>query len=190
MYKYRLGLALIKDVKESKRKLCEREFFIRKQINIFNEKSKTSSVNPKYIGLGKECEDGAEDDIVISPSTIILTLYSFQQLNTPGKAMRLLSQLLIQSADADNLADLLSEDKKLFRTFNVAMQGTSDGNKEIISTENVQDADLIKALIDYLLKSKSTYSPELNSQRIAIDKMKILAIESGILLYDTENQTS
>lgn len=175
LFKYPLGLSL---VKVTEKKISDRKKFIIEVITVFNEKSRTSVVNPKYIGLGIN----GDDDVMVNDSSIIITLYSQQALSSPGKAVRLLSQLLLQSNNENSFNDLVSDDGKLFKTFNVAKVADSDsGDICIVDSAQVEDSTFVKALIDYLLKSKSRYSSEINEQQNAIERMKVLAIESGII---------
>lgn len=174
MFKYPIGLSLVKITEKS---LNDRKDFINKKIALFNEKSRTSVINPKYIGVG----ENGDDDVIINDSSIIITLYSQQELNSPGKAIRLFSQLLLQSEAKENFNDLLSNDKKLFKTFNVAkIHDPNSGDICIVDSAKVDDATLVKALIDYFF-NKSRYSCENNEQKEAIEKMKVLAIESAII---------
>lgn len=181
MYEYRLGLALIKRIDESDAEnLKQREGFILEKMKAFNEASRRSRVNPKYIGLG---DSGKEDGVQITPDRIYLTLYSQQRLDVPGKALRFFVQLLIQPEEDKNLSDLVSNGH-LFRTFIVATKSGGDdsvGSKDI-AVEDIDDVEFVKALLDYLMKKKSQYSPENNAQRNAVDRMKALAIESGIIV--------
>ena len=175
MNEYQLGLALVKDLDENEKGLDERGNFIKSQIKIFNEKSLRSVFNPKHIGLG----ENDEKDVLLTRTTLVVTLYSQEALNTPGKAMRLLSQLLVTSDKPDNLSDLVWN-KKLFRTFKVASAEDS-GSQNIIDLSGISDAELIKALIDFVCDEKD-FSGE---KRSAMDQMKKLAVECGLLRNDT-----
>lgn len=175
MYEYQLGLALVTELDENQKGLDERVEFIKSQIKIFNEKSLRSIFNPKHIGLG----ENDEKDVLLTRTTLIVTLYSQEALNTPGKAMRLLSQLLVTSDKPDNLSDLVWN-KKLFRTFKVASAEDS-GSQNIIDLSGISDSELIKALIDFVCDEKD-FSRE---KRSAIDEMKKLAVECGLLRNDT-----
>lgn len=172
MYEYKIGLALVKSLKEKDKGLDERASFIKSQIRIFNEKSSHSLINPKHIGLGEK----GEDDIEITKTTLIITLYTQEELNIPGKAIRLLSQLLVTSENVDNLSDLLLE-KKLFRSFKVATTDVLDQSKKLIDISSFSDADLIKALVDFVCNSKDFSAKKRN----AIDEMKKIAIENELL---------
>lgn len=174
MNEYQLGLALVKDLDENQKGLDKRENFIVSKIRLYNEKSLRSVFNPKHIGLG---EDG-EKNIQLTRTTLVVTLYSQEALNTPGKAMRLLSQLLVTSDEPDNLSDLVWN-KKLFRTFKVASAEDS-GSQSIIDLSGISDAELIKALIDFVCDEKD-FSRE---KRSAIDEMKKIAVECGLLRKD------
>lgn len=175
MNEYQLGLALVTELDESQKGLDERVEFIKSQIKIFNEKSLRSVFNPKHIGLG----ENDEKDIQLTRTTLVVTLYSQEALNTPGKAMRLLSQLLVTSDNPDNLSDLVWN-KKLFRTFKVAT-AEDGGSQNIIDLSGISDGELIKALIDFVCDKKD-FSGE---KRNAIDQMKKIAVECGLLRKDT-----
>ncbi len=172
MYKYRIGLAIIKSLADSEQGLDHRERFIRSQIKVFNEKSARSVFNPKYIGLG----ENGQDNILLTRTTLIITLYTQEILNTPGKAIRLLSQLLITSQDPDNLSDLLIK-KKLFRTVKVSDSIDSDSTESDLNISNFSDSELIKALVDYVCNPHD-FSAD---KRKALNRMKKIAIQSGLL---------
>ena len=82
MNEYQLGLALVTELDESQKGLDERVEFIKSQIKIFNEKSLRSVFNPKHIGLG----ENDEKDIQLTRTTLVVTLYSQEALNTPRKS--------------------------------------------------------------------------------------------------------
>lgn len=172
MFEYKIGLALVKSIDESDKGLDERKDFIMSQVQIFNEKSSRSVINPKHIGTGND----EEDNIQLTRSTLVLTLYAQEEITTPGKAIRLLSQLLITAEDPDNLSDLLLE-KKLFRSFKVATAPGSDSSDKIIDIAAVSDSELIKALVDYVCNQQDFSAQKRN----VIDQMKRLAIESGLI---------
>lgn len=172
MYEYQIGLALVRDLPANQKGLEERKDFILSKIKIFNEKSMRSTFNPKHIGLG----ENSENDVFLTRTTLIITLYTQEELNTPGKAIRLLSQLLITSDESDNLSDLLLN-KKLFKTFKVASVEDVSRNQSIIDLSTISDSDLIKSIIDFVCDAKD-FSKE---KRNALDQMKKIAAESGLL---------
>lgn len=172
MYNYKIGLALVKSITDDEKGLDQRREFIISQVSIFNEKSSRSVINPKHIGTG----NGEEDDIQLTRTSLILTLYTQEPINTPGKAIRLLSQLLITSDDPDNLSDLLL-DKKLFRSFKVATASDNSAVNGIIDLSSISDSDLIKALVDYTCNQQDFSAQKRN----AVDQMKRIAVENGLL---------
>lgn len=171
MYEYQIGLALVRDLAANQKGLDERKDFIISKIKTFNEKSLRSTFNPKHIGLG----ENDENNILLTRTTLIVTLYTQEALNTPGKAIRLLSQLLITSNESDNMSDLLLN-KKLFKTFKVASVEDSNRNQNIIDLSTISDSDLIKSIIDFVCDGKD-FSKE---KRNAIDQMKKIAAECGL----------
>ncbi|MBQ3553646.1 MAG: hypothetical protein IJA08_03115 [Clostridia bacterium] len=172
MYEYKIGLALVKDISNLEKGLDKRKDFILSQIKLFNEKSLCSAINPKHIGLGEK----GEDTISITRTTLIITLYTQQVLNNPGKAIRLLSQLLITSNDTNNLSDLILG-KKLFRSFKVATSNTPDEAPKLVDVSKISNSDLIKALVDYVCNQQDFSAKKLN----AIEEIKKIAVESGLL---------
>lgn len=172
MFEYKIGLALVKSINESDKGLDQRKDFIISQIENFNEKSTRSVINPKHIGLG----NNGDDNIQLTRTSLVLTLYAQEEIATPGKAIRLLSQLLITDDDPDNLSDLLL-DKKLFRSFKVATILENDFSNKIIDIATVSDSELIKAIVDYVCNQQDFSAQKRN----AIDQMKRLAIEGGLI---------
>lgn len=172
MNAYRIGLVLVKPIEAEERGLVDRENFILKQIRAFNEKSLRSPINPKYIGLG----ENNDDNIQITRTTLSVTLYTRESLTVPGKALRLLSQLLITSNEEDNLACFVTE-QKLFRTFKVATPNGANALDDIVDISEFSDSDLIKALVDFACDTKDLSALKRN----AVDQMKKIAIESGLL---------
>lgn len=172
MYEYKIGLALAKNIDGDKKGLDERKKFIITQIKNYNEISLRSLVNPKHIGLG----ENGEDDVQFTKNTLIITLYTQEELATPGKAVRLLSQLLITSNSADNLSDLLLV-KKLFRSFKVATASDVNQLEKTVNVSSFSDADLIKSLVDFACNQQDFSARKRN----AVDQMKKIAIENGLL---------
>lgn len=172
MYDYKIGLTLVKNIADDEKGLDQRRDFIISQVNAFNEKSSRSVINPKHIGTGND----GEDDIQLTKTSLILTLYTQEHINTPGKAIRLLSQLLITSDDPDNLSDLLL-DKKLFRSFKAATAQDNSTTNNVVDLSAITDSDLIKALVDYTCNQQDFSAQKRN----AVDQMKRIAVENGLL---------
>ena len=173
MYSYKIGLALVKTIDFNDKGIIDRKPFLIDTIRLFNEKSNHSTVNPKHIGLG----ENGEDDIIVTKTSLIITLYSQEELNTPGKAVRLLSQLLITLNNPDNFSDLLL-DKKLFKSFKVATTNVADQQDSIIDLSEFSDSDLIKALVDFTCNQQDFSAKKRN----AVDQIKRIAIENELLV--------
>lgn len=166
MYEYPISLTLVKQLTSQDRPLSARAEFIRSTVRLFNEKSATSVINPKHIGLG----ENGENDIVITDITLTLTLYTTQLLNTPSKALRLLSTLLLDPSLDDNLADLISCGK-LFRSYTPASSVT----EEEPDISLISDSDLIKGLVEVVCGNVTA------NQRQALNEIKQLAAKYKLL---------
>lgn len=166
MFEYPISLTLVKQLSDDDTPLSSRANYIREKVLLFNEKSITSPVNSKHIGLG----ENGENDLVISNSTLSFTLYTTQILNTPAKALRLLSTLLIDSSSENSLRDLICNGK-LFRSFAPSITN----NEDDIDITNISDSDLIKGLVDVICGTVTA------NQRQALNEIKQIATRYKLL---------
>lgn len=137
----------------------------------YNKVGQSKSKNPKYIELDKSN---------ISPDSIVLTLYSTEILTVVGKALRHLSQLLLSHDDFKKC----TVNGQLLMTFPVSAVAPGGSEKQIISISEVDDIEFMKALMDYIYKKRDADSTAYRKKRIALDQMKQIALESGILKID------
>lgn len=140
-------------------------------IKVYNLKSLESTVNRKEIEV-KEYGD----------NYIIIDLFSEVAIpKSPGKALILLSKLLI-NPPSEEIDDIDTPEfdpffcnatfhKKLFTT-------TSLESDDLLE---VSDAEVVKALIDYLVAPKSTMA---ESKKKAFQDIKTIVINSGLLKED------
>lgn len=146
------------------------ENYILKSIKRFTHASMNSSTNSKGID---------PDSIIIGERDIVFKLYSEKHLPAPGKCMKLLSKYLLEEEYFVNL----KVGEKLFKTYTPSeVVDTSTGQVKVIdAASKITDAALVKALIDYLLTPQFPYTPEKNNMRNAVEQMKALAAQSGII---------
>lgn len=96
--------------------------------------------------------------------------------------IRYFSQILIQTSKA--FSDVIWN-KQLFSITQIEspeMEINSD--TELISAKSIDDATFLKSLIDFLLNKSDGSSTEYRNKVLAVDKMKLLAIKSGIINLD------
>ncbi|WP_455716382.1 hypothetical protein [Anaerosporobacter sp.] len=151
-----------KDVKE----------FIKEKIEEFSEKSESSVYNAKVVDLST---------VNISERTISFTLYSMEELPILGRSVRLLSQLVLEEQYFQNLL----VKKKLFKTFIPIESKGNDSKKKIVDVSLVSDTDLVKGLVDILVLPEYAISSEI---RGAVEQMKVLAAESGLIAISTKEE--
>lgn len=149
------------------------EEYIRRSIKRFTKASMNSSTNSKGID---------PDSIIISQRDIVFRLYSEKQLSAPGKCMKLLSKYLLEEEYFVNL----KVGEKLFKTYTPSeIVDTSTGQTKVVdAASKITDAALVKSLIDYLLTPQFPYTPEKNNMRNAVEQMKALAAQSGMIKID------
>ena len=128
--------------------LTEYTTVITEAISEYN-KTGESATNPKHIELNK-----------IDNKFIWLHLTSTSELKVAGKALRFFSQLIINKAPI--LADNLTTSGQLFRINQIGLPIAKGEDPNIqLQAKEVDDACLIKALVDYISKKRdpntSTY---------------------------------
>ena len=159
------------DIEESPRKfkVAKRDFF-HNAVERFNEISIKSRTNKRRLRI-----------LSYENDRIQIKLSCEKEIDYPGRAIKYLSQLLINESTEDN--DFFQRalyHKKLFEII-VSAETSNEFGTTITEPTSVSDEKLIHALISYLLKPKVPYTKELNQQRKAWDEIKIKAVESGII---------
>lgn len=121
--------------------------------------------NPKTIGIEE-----------ITPHSLKIKLLSTLPLKSVGRALRFYTNLLIQRQE---FADRMTS-TGLFRT---TLLGETVKDREVPSPppEQISDLALLQALQRYLFERKDGGSKAYRQKRAAIEKMKELAKDSGIL---------
>lgn len=120
------------------------------------------------------------EKIYLDKSTLSIKLESALPLNSLGRALRTFSTILIKEyKDSDFIAQITSNGQ-LFTTVH-----SSEGNDKIISNNeidinNIDDLDIIKALLDYVYNKRDSNSTIYRQKKAAMYNIKKIAIESGI----------
>lgn len=139
--------------------------FIHDKLMEFSNKSKSSIYNSKVVD---------EESIHISNRIISFKLYSMEEISVLGRSVRLFSQLVLEEKYFENLL----VKKKLFTTFIPVEKKTDDNEIKIVDVAVIPDAILVKGLVDILPLPEYSIKAEV---RTAIEKMKVLAVEAGIV---------
>lgn len=133
-------------------------------IAAYNAKS-IYMANPKHIRL-----------LETSDSYIRIELSSTQALNTPGRGLRTLTTILMNDSSS-RFAERVTAGGQLFRVVDIKQPPRE--NTEI-DPASVSDIDFLKAILDYIMERKDS-STAAQKKRAAIEEMKRLAVESGII---------
>ena len=118
----------------------------------------------------------------VKDNAIQMRLRSAIKLNAVGKALRYYSQGLIMRVPA--LADNLTGSGQLFRVsvIGIPSEETDSTDLEIpLKIREIDDAELVKALVDYVCRKRDPNTATYLKKVKAVEKMKQLAVEAGIL---------
>ena len=169
-FNYAVGLTLAHPAPNQA--LCEESYenTIYAAAKEYNAICSTAKNNPKEITI-----------LEIGEKHIILTLSSSVELPAPGKALRSFSQILLNDS---NFKNAFMFGKQLFTSYDVANEcPTSFGNKHI-SAEDIDDTQFLTSLVAYFLNKRDPDTKVYLRKRKAIEKMKVLAYECGIVKLD------
>ena len=112
-------------------------------------------------------------DIKVYENYITLNLSSEAYLDSVGRALRGYTCLVLENNEA--LLACTTPSGSLFKYSLIA------DNKEAEEEIKISDSELIKALIDYVTSNRDTNSTIYRRKRNAIEKMKNIAIEAGLI---------
>ena len=136
-------------------------------IEEYNLRSKLVS-NPKSISLISSN---------FFKDSFIITLTSEKELASAGKALRVFSQIITNSGTFDSYI----KNGKVFSTFPVVQTGKE---QKILDPDKIPDAEILKALIDYVCNKSDSDSTTYKRKRSAMAQNKQIALESGIYIIN------
>lgn len=146
------------------------EEYLRDKIREYSDCSKNSVYNQKEVDLST---------IVIGERTISFTLYSMEELPILGRSLRLFSQMVLEEP---YFQELLVK-KKLFKTFVPAEKKRDERVNEILDVSRITDTELAQSVLGILALPECSIRKEV---RRALEQMKVLAVESGLLIPKNE----
>lgn len=144
---------------------------IEQGIACYNEKT-IYMANPKRIQL-----------LEISDSYIRIELFSTQILTTPGRGLRTLTTILLNNPQSC-FADRVTPGGQLFRVVSIKQP---TGGSTLLNPALISDVDFLKAIIDYIFVEKKTGLTVSQKKKAAMEEMKKLAVETGIISSATES---
>lgn len=115
---------------------------------------------------------------------IRIRLHSTNPLPTPGRGLRTLTTVLLNSSD--RFRQRVTRGGQLFRILEAEARGPQP-NGSAVDPASVSDADLVKALVDYLAAEKRS-GAGWQEKRAAIQEMKKLAAEAGFFVDGKEDK--
>lgn len=118
-------------------------------------------------------------DMVITTSYLTLTLTSEAPLESVGRALRSFTAIILEKEK--ELISFCTPGGSLFRY--TLIKEENEIFKED-SAEKISDAQLINALVDYVCANRDTNSTVYKKKRMAIEEIKKIAKEAGIVKPD------
>lgn len=172
-FKYKIGLSLVHPSPNSF--LYDKPFedTINYAARHYNSVCSASKNNPKEIEI-----------IEIREKSIILYLSSEVELANPGKALRSFSQNLLKNETFQNT---FMFGKQLFTSYDVANAYSVPCEKKHISAEDIDDTLFLNSLINYFFKKRDPDTKIYLRKKKAIEKMKVIAYDCGIISNDNSN---
>lgn len=166
MYEYEieLHLASVKPTLDLRKK----ENIIRVAESEYNRRS-VHMQNSKKISI-----------IKIEATYIVMTLVSALSLNSVGRALRTFSSILLKEYEDVDFMKEVTTSGALFKAVQVD-ESSKTKRDEKISSEEISDLDLIKGLMDYVYKKRDPDSTQYRKKRIAMEEIKRICLESGII---------
>lgn len=117
--------------------------------------------NPKMLEL-----------VEMTQSCIDVKMFSTQALSTPGRGLRLLTTLLLETC----FKKRVTPSGQLFRV--IALKKPAEAAMQ--NPADISDLELIKALLDYYAEKKDSSSAA-KRKRAAMEEIKRIAAEAGML---------
>ncbi len=117
----------------------------------------------------------------INHDSMFLILESSLPLYSLGRALRTFSVIIIKEIKDDDFVNAITPNGQLFST-----RQLSKSEKEInteFSTDyaQIEDLDVIKALMDYVYKKRDPDSTTYRKKKAAFEQIKKIAFDSGII---------
>lgn len=128
-------------------------------VEIYNARSVYMG-NPKMIEL-----------VEMTESCISIKMFSTQALSTPGRGLRLLTTLLLETC----FKKRVTPSGQLFRV--IAIKKPAEAAAQ--NPAAISDMELIKALLDYYAEKKDSSSAA-KKKRAAMEEIKRIAVEAGM----------
>lgn len=167
MYSYQLELSFYNPKAELDLQEDRILTILQEAVQSYNTTCSHAAQNPKMIELGK-----------IYDKTFELELTSALPLTVPGKALRTLSKILLEHGEFES--QVTSSGQLLKVT--VLRPGTEKNTQDTLTAvSEIDDAELLKCLVDYVCKTKDTDSTTYRKKRAAISQMKQIALDAGII---------
>ncbi|MDD4095417.1 MAG: hypothetical protein PHP22_04170 [Oscillospiraceae bacterium] len=167
-YTYKIGIKIAKANTELDFLNSETNRLIRDAENEYNDICGFSAQNPKTMIIEEIFHD-----------SIVLTLNSTLPLRAAGKALRPFSQILLRNP---SFTSVVNTSGQLFQTFRVSPHEAEISASILVSVDEIDDLILLKSLMDYIYRKRDSDSTTYRKKRAAINRMKQIAIDSGIIV--------
>lgn len=117
----------------------------------------------------------------INDDSIFLTLESSLRLSSLGRALRTFSVIIIKEIMDNDFINAITANGQLFSTKQLCKNEKETDMNVNIDYAQIEDLDVIKALMDYIYKKRDSDSTIYRKKRAAFEQIKKIAFDSGII---------
>ncbi len=150
-------------------------------IDLRKHKKSINACIDKYNSAGSKSANFKQLSLIeVNEKRMTVRLTTDEELNTPGKAIRFFSQELYKKIPSLKAAVTVSGQIFRIKEIGTAVPENEDSAIQL-KTLKISDGDLICALVQHSLNKTSSVGAAYEKKRRAIEKMKQLALESGLL---------
>ena len=116
----------------------------------------------------------------IERSVLSIKLESALPLNSLGRALRTFSIIIIKEYEDPDFIAQITSNGQLFTTVHSSENTDKIVSDNEIDINDVDDLEIVKALLDYIYKKRDSNSTIYRQKKAAMNKIKQIAIDSGI----------
>jgi hypothetical protein len=116
----------------------------------------------------------------IERSVLSIKLESALPLNSLGRALRTFSIIIIKEYEDPDFIAQITSNGQLFTTVHSSENTDKIVSDNQIDINDIDDLEIIKALLDYIYKKRDSNSTIYRQKKAAMNKIKQIAVDSGI----------
>lgn len=122
------------------------------------------------------------EKISLEKSVLSIKLESALPLNSLGRALRTFSTIIIKEYKDPEFIAQITSNGQLFSTVHSSENTSEDVSNIKIDVNDIDDLEIVKALLDYIYKKRDSNSTVYRQKKAAMNKIKQIVVDSGIYI--------